>query len=296
MKSKYLSIFIICAALLLVNTLPCSANDNTYSYYKSVELIVGQKEALVNSQPVTMEQPAYVNDGRTLIPFRFLGESLGADITWDSQTSQAKLKLADKEVIVAVGSTAAYVNSKLTTLDVPAEITENRLFVPLRFISESLGAVVNYDAADKKITVQCADTSEWEWYTAPISELQYRYPTDWSITTEEDDTTVVFTSPNGSTMRAFLTNESPEENYTLIKKAMEEQGFTLDYESFTAADNVNAGYELQFSIFDPGSNSWISSIWWVSPYHNNMSLIGSSVLDNAYYDIEPVIMSTILYS
>lgn len=295
MRTKFFSVFIICAALLLVNTLPCLANDSTYSYYKSVELILGQKEALVNNQPVTMEQPAYTRNGRTLVPFRFLGESLGADITWDPQKSQAKLKLSDKEVIVTPGSTAAYVNNELTTLDVPAEINESRLFVPLRFISESLGAVVNFDPTNNKITVQGADTSQWEIYTAPISGLQYKYPPDWTVTTSDDDTIVLFMSPNGSAMSAFLTNESPQENYTIIQEEMEKQGLKSELESLSGS-SINEGYELQFNAFNASSNSWQWTIWWVSPFDSNMSLIGTGIVDDARYDIDPIIMIAILYS
>lgn len=64
--------------ILLLNVNYCFAETQIYDFYKEVNLVVGDKIATVNSKSVTMEQAAYVNNGRTMVPFRFLGESLGA--------------------------------------------------------------------------------------------------------------------------------------------------------------------------------------------------------------------------
>jgi len=48
-----------------------------------VELAVGAKEALVNGNPVPLDVPAKVEEGRTLVPLRFVSEAFGAQVVWD---------------------------------------------------------------------------------------------------------------------------------------------------------------------------------------------------------------------
>ena len=49
-----------------------------------VELPVGSRTATVNGKQVTLDVPAAVMAGSTMVPLRFLGEALGADVKWDA--------------------------------------------------------------------------------------------------------------------------------------------------------------------------------------------------------------------
>ena len=50
---------------------------------KTVVLYVGRAEAEVDGQKVTLDAPArIVPPGRTVVPLRFVGESMGADVNW----------------------------------------------------------------------------------------------------------------------------------------------------------------------------------------------------------------------
>ncbi|KKM13044.1 hypothetical protein SY88_00300 [Clostridiales bacterium PH28_bin88] len=57
-----------------------------------VKLFVGEKSALVNNRQVTLLRTAEVKDGRTLIPLRFVGESLGYQVAWDQAKQQITIK------------------------------------------------------------------------------------------------------------------------------------------------------------------------------------------------------------
>lgn len=50
---------------------------------REVVLVVDSTEATVNGQPRTLDVPAMIIDGRTLVPLRFFGEALGAGVHWD---------------------------------------------------------------------------------------------------------------------------------------------------------------------------------------------------------------------
>lgn len=120
---------------------------------KTVILVIGDKNATVNGVVYTMDQAAYVKNGRTLVPFRFLAEALGATVGWDANTSTASLNLQGSEVKVTIGSKNASINNTAATLDVPAEVTGGRTFIPLRFVSEALGAKVDYNSETKAVSV-----------------------------------------------------------------------------------------------------------------------------------------------
>ena len=47
-----------------------------------IELTIGNETAIVNGESVTLDQPALIIDGSTMVPVRFIGESLGAEVTW----------------------------------------------------------------------------------------------------------------------------------------------------------------------------------------------------------------------
>lgn len=48
-----------------------------------VSLRVGSDKAVVGSELVRLPRPACLVDGSTMVPLRFVGESLGADVSWD---------------------------------------------------------------------------------------------------------------------------------------------------------------------------------------------------------------------
>jgi len=53
---------------------------------RSVTLKIGGTSAVVDGREVKLDVPARVVSGRTLVPLRFVGESLGAKVNWDGNT------------------------------------------------------------------------------------------------------------------------------------------------------------------------------------------------------------------
>ena len=104
-------------------------------------------------------QPRIVND-RTLVPLRGIFEAMGATVLWNGDTETVTALRLDAVVKLVVGAGEARVNKEVKPLDVPARLIENRTFVPLRFISESMGAKVDWDDATKTVTVT-TDKAHW---------------------------------------------------------------------------------------------------------------------------------------
>lgn len=90
------------------------------------------------------QQPFIDQNDRTLVPLRFLSESLDADVRWFGDERRVKIIKNDLVVDVIIDSKTAYVNGKPFEMDTNAVIVNNRTVVPLRFISEALGFEINY--------------------------------------------------------------------------------------------------------------------------------------------------------
>ena len=72
---------------------------------------------------------------------------------WNSQSQTVTIDLDNTRIELQIGSTSAKVNGKNLYLEAPPTIVNSRTFVPLRFISESLGAKVQWFPEDRVIKI-----------------------------------------------------------------------------------------------------------------------------------------------
>ena len=125
------------------------------SHKVSVSFKVGDSTLTINGEKVTVETPYVVGTGVTLVPIRVISEAFGAEVDWDGETKTVTVSCGECKVIVTVGSKTALVNGEEKTLEEAPELTDGGFsMIPLRFISESLGATVGYDNATAQITVE----------------------------------------------------------------------------------------------------------------------------------------------
>ncbi len=120
-----------------------------YCMRDSVVLNVGNSTAYVdNRKTVVDENPAVtpiVENDRTLLPLRFVAESLGCDVAFDDATQEITVKNAAKEIKLTLGQTAYTVNGEAKEFDVPAYEKDGRTLLPLRALAEALGRSVYWD-------------------------------------------------------------------------------------------------------------------------------------------------------
>lgn len=112
---------------------------------------------MVNDSLLTLDVSPKIVDGRTLVPVRGIFEQLNAQVQWDQASQTATMTKGDTTVQVTIGSKTAYVNGTATQLDVPAQLSATtgnaRTLVPVRFISESLGALVGWNADTQTVVI-----------------------------------------------------------------------------------------------------------------------------------------------
>lgn len=92
-------------------------------------------------------------NGTTLVPLRGVFETLGATVVWNQKDKTITAQKDNKKVWLKVGSKSAKVNGNAVVISIAPKVTEGKVLVPLRFVSEALNAKVdwNKDAASIKI-------------------------------------------------------------------------------------------------------------------------------------------------
>lgn len=111
---------------------------------------------LINGQRVQSDVPPKIVADRTVVPARVVTEALGAEVEWDGDSRQVTITFGSITVLLTIDDATAYVNSQAVTLDVPAFIESDRTMVPLRFISEAIGARVGWNEDTRTVTVDLA--------------------------------------------------------------------------------------------------------------------------------------------
>ncbi len=99
----------------------------------------------VNGNYVNSQNRGYLKSGVTMVSLRDIGDIFSAKVGWDQKTSTASITTDTKDITVTKNKKTATVNGKNVALDSGATIVKDRIFVPLRFLSENLGAKVTWD-------------------------------------------------------------------------------------------------------------------------------------------------------
>ena len=105
------------------------------------------------NKPISMDVPAKIIDGRTLVPIRAINDALKGVTSWDKKTQRVTINKGNMNIILKIGDRTALVNKKEVKLDVPAQVLSNRTFVPLRFVSQYFGHKVEWDASSQTVLI-----------------------------------------------------------------------------------------------------------------------------------------------
>lgn len=131
------------------STQTSTSNKSTSTSTKSTSSVpkpaVKTLDVYVNGVKQNYDQPAILKDERTLVPLRPIFESLGATVEFDPTINLITATKDNITVTLSIGSKQATIDSNTVDLDVPSQLINNRTMVPLRFVSEAMGATVHYD-------------------------------------------------------------------------------------------------------------------------------------------------------
>jgi hypothetical protein len=107
----------------------------------------------INGRALNTSVPPMQVNGRTLVPMRDIFEALGATVQWNPVTRGIIATRGGTNVGLQIGSSAASINNQRLTLDQSPIVMRGSTLVPLRFVSEALGAQVGWNSAQRLVSV-----------------------------------------------------------------------------------------------------------------------------------------------
>lgn len=138
----------ICAASMLPLAALAQDRSPTPTPFAAGSRDIGM---VLNGTTIVFDQPPIDRDGRLYVPLRGIFERLGASVVFDRGLIAATA--GTHTVGLRVGEGTATVDGAVQALDAPPILLTGRTLVPLRFISQALGAKVDYDASSRLVSV-----------------------------------------------------------------------------------------------------------------------------------------------
>ncbi len=99
----------------------------------------------VNETLIKMDTRPFLYKGTTFVPIRFVSEAIGADrVEWDGTNDRAIIEHETTTIILPKGEKGGYVNGQYVAIENGIQLVQDRIFVPVRFVSETLGCQVDW--------------------------------------------------------------------------------------------------------------------------------------------------------
>lgn len=117
-------------------------------------------QVTIDGTKLETDVPVHMTEGRTLLPVRAVAEQLGAVVGWNGPRRTVVITRGLERVSLAIGSTTATTTGGSTAaLDVPAQLVNGRTLVPVRFVSEMLGAHVQWIQDSQTVRISSSFTA-----------------------------------------------------------------------------------------------------------------------------------------
>jgi len=142
-------IIVIVSVITLVIGIACFASSNDITVK-----VDGNTIDFPDARPFIDTQ-----SNRTMIPVRFVAENLGCKVDWNGESKIVYIQKNEILIELKIGVLEAIAGGKVISLDAKAVIKENRTFVPLRFVSEALGANVEWNGNTRTVYITTGKTA-----------------------------------------------------------------------------------------------------------------------------------------
>ncbi|MHB8106430.1 MAG: copper amine oxidase N-terminal domain-containing protein [Candidatus Cryosericum sp.] len=123
-----------------------------------IQLTIGSKVITINGANSQIDAGPQIKGDRTWNPIAAIINALGDTITWNSKTHTATIVAHGKTIVLVIGRNYALVNGKRVYIDTDHSLAPwiqapGRTMLPIRFIAEQLGALVQWDAKLQRVTL-----------------------------------------------------------------------------------------------------------------------------------------------
>ncbi|HWP96462.1 MAG TPA: peptidylprolyl isomerase [Syntrophomonadaceae bacterium] len=110
-------------------------------------------QIIFNNHELTTDVDPIIESDRVMVPLRSIFEALGAQVVWNPEDQSITAVRGDVSLQLMIGSNTAMKNGANVSLDVAPQIINSRTLVPIRFVSEALGATVQWNEDKRQVIV-----------------------------------------------------------------------------------------------------------------------------------------------
>jgi hypothetical protein len=110
-------------------------------------------QVVVDDEVLKLDVAPYIKDNRVLVPVRSVFEELGLLVKWKQSTKTATITDGVTTIEMKLGQKTVKVNGKATKIDTAVSIKDNRVFIPLRFVTENTDGDVKWNQAKKTVYI-----------------------------------------------------------------------------------------------------------------------------------------------
>ena len=143
-------------ALLVIPTFAFAATQ-TGGATQEILFTIGKSVYEVDGNKLEMDGTPFIQDGRTLVPVRYLALALGVpadQIAWNGDTQEIKLTKGSVTVALKIGSNEITRNGDKIVMDVAPIISKDRTYLPARYVAEAFSYEVGWIAAEQAVIVK----------------------------------------------------------------------------------------------------------------------------------------------
>ncbi|MBM7865442.1 PDZ domain-containing protein [Heliobacterium gestii] len=120
---------------------------------KQLRLTLDQKEASVSNDSLTLVNPPVIQDDRTYLPLRFLGEALGGTVEYREGDQRATVTVDGKVLDIPLYGGEVQLNQQHFADVEPLPVVNDRVLAPVRVLSESLGFQVDFNEDTREVRI-----------------------------------------------------------------------------------------------------------------------------------------------
>lgn len=122
-------------------------------YYLGGDMVlkINSTTARLNGVATELDAAPYIENGRTMVPLRFIAEGTGAKVSYDDGV--ITIEASGIEIVMKIGETEYSVNGEAREMEAAPEIVNDRTMLPVRAVSEALGLNVSWNEEKQMVNV-----------------------------------------------------------------------------------------------------------------------------------------------
>lgn len=131
-----------------------------FNLFMTISASASEVAVKVNGELINFpDQKPFINNtvNHTYTPVRFISEALGFNVKWDEQSQNVNIIKEEKNICISVASNEQEVNGKEKQLNISAKLVNNRVMVPLRFISDNMDVTIDWDKNSNTVLLSSSE-------------------------------------------------------------------------------------------------------------------------------------------